>query len=204
LILSAQGDRPEGAVMETLQLNDWLERWRAGDLLARDELVRAALPRLELLARKMLGRFPNVRPLNDTQDVLQNAVLRLLRSLQQVDPPPANTRAFFGLASVEIRRVLLDLARQQRTGDALEEQEPPDTRDAAEDLERWAAFHEAVERLPGEEREVTGLLFYHGWTQARVAELFQVSERTVARRWHSACLRLQALLNDTLPGEPRA
>jgi len=197
--------------METVQLNDWLDRWRAGDLRARDELVRAALPRLELLARKMLRRFPNVRPLNDTQDVLQNAVLRLLRSLQQVDPPPANTRAFFGLAAMEIRRVLLDLARQGgaarrrglgRPGDALREEEPPDARDVVEDLERWAAFHEAVERLPVEEREVIGLAFYHGWTQARIAELFQVSERTVARRWHSACLQLQTMLDGKLPGQP--
>ena len=197
--------------METVQLNDWLDRWRAGDLRARDELVRAALPRLELLARKMLRRFPNVRPLNDTQDVLQNAVLRLLRSLQQVDPPPANTRAFFGLAAMEIRRVLLDLARQGgaarrrglgRPGDALREEEPPEARDVVEDLERWAAFHEAVERLPVEEREVIGLAFYHGWTQARIAELFQVSERTVARRWHSACLQLQTMLDGKLPGQP--
>ncbi len=197
--------------METVQLNDWLDRWRAGDLRARDELVRAALPRLELLARKMLRRFPNVRPLNDTQDVLQNAVLRLLRSLQQVDPPPANTRAFFGLAAMEIRRVLLDLARQGgaarrrglgRPGDALREEEPPEARDVVEDLERWAAFHEAVERLPVEEREVIGLAFYHGWTQARIAELLQVSERTVAGRWHSACLQLQTMLDGKLPGQP--
>jgi RNA polymerase sigma factor (sigma-70 family) len=56
-----------------------------------------------------------------------------------------------------------------------------------------------VECLPAEEREVVGLVFYHGWTQAKVAELFQVSERTVGRRWHSACLRLQQLLNSQLP-----
>src|SRR5262249_31686133 len=30
-------------------------------------------------------------------------------------------------------------------------------------LERWAAFHEAVETLPAEQREVVGLTFYHGW-----------------------------------------
>src|SRR5262245_4056149 len=100
--------------METVQLNDWLERWRAGDLRARDELVQAALPRLELLARKMLRGFPNVRPLNDTQDVVQNAAVRLLRSLRQVNPPPATTREFFGLAAAEIRRELLDLARSSQ------------------------------------------------------------------------------------------
>ena len=27
------------------------------------------------------------------------------------------------------------------------------------------------------------LTFYHGWTQAEIAELFQVDERTIRRRW---------------------
>lgn len=182
--------------METLQLNEWLDRWRAGDAHAREELLRAAYPRLEVLARKMLGSFPNVRPVHDTQDVLQNAVLRLVRSLQQLEPPPASTRAFFGLAAVEIRRELLDLARSR---DAAQRAEAGRPGAEAEELERWTAFHEAVERLPAEEREVVGLVFYHGWTQARVAELFGVSERTVARRWHSACLHLRNQLNDQLP-----
>jgi RNA polymerase sigma factor (sigma-70 family) len=47
-----------------------------------------------------------------------------------------------------------------------------------------------VERLPVREREVVGLVFYHGWTQAQVAELFQVNERTVRRWWESAMVRL--------------
>jgi len=197
--------------MKTVQLNDWLERWRAGDLRARDELVQAALPRLELLARKMLRGFPNVRPLNDTQDVVQNAAVRLLRSLRQVNPPPATTREFFGLAAVEIRRELLDLARSSqaaRRGDEGRARNVSagkglaDDRDLPEDLERWEAFHEAVARLPVAEREVIGLAFYHGWTQARIAELFQVSERTVARYWHRACLQLQNMLDGNLPGQP--
>jgi RNA polymerase sigma factor (sigma-70 family) len=75
----------------------------------------------------------------------------------------------------------------------------PDDRIASPDLDLWTAFHEAVERLPAEEREVVGLVFYHGWTQSQVAELFQVSERTIARRWHSACLQLQTMLDGRLP-----
>jgi RNA polymerase sigma factor (sigma-70 family) len=62
---------------------------------------------------------------------------------------------------------------------------------AVEDLERWAAFHEGVAGLPAEEREVVGLVFYHDWKQAEVAELFQVNERTVRRRWESALVTLR-------------
>jgi RNA polymerase sigma factor (sigma-70 family) len=56
-----------------------------------------------------------------------------------------------------------------------------------------------MEQLPAEEREVVGLTFYHGWTQAQIAELFGVDERTIRRRWRAACLRLQDLVGADLP-----
>jgi RNA polymerase sigma-70 factor (ECF subfamily) len=198
-------------MMETLQLNDWLQRWRAGDSQAREELLRAAYPRMEALARTMLRSFPALRRFNDTGDVLQNATLRLIRSLRQIDPLPASTREFFGLAAAEIRRELLDLARSLTT-DKRRGEVPPtggaspvnkaiDPRASGDDLEWWTTFHESVDKLPAEEREVVGLLFYHGWTQARVAELFGVSERTIARRWFAACLRLEQALDGRLPAD---
>jgi RNA polymerase sigma factor (sigma-70 family) len=55
-----------------------------------------------------------------------------------------------------------------------------------------------VARLPAEEREVVGLTFYHGWTQAQIAELFSVDERTIRRRWRSACQRLGKALGGQL------
>jgi DNA-directed RNA polymerase specialized sigma24 family protein len=39
-----------------------------------------------------------------------------------------------------------------------------------------------VERLLVEEREVVGLRFYHGWSEADIAALFSITERTVRRR----------------------
>jgi DNA-directed RNA polymerase specialized sigma24 family protein len=71
----------------------------------------------------------------------------------------------------------------------------------ASDLDLWSAFHEQVEWLPAEEREVVGLTFYHGWTQAQIAELFGVDERTVRRRWRRACRQLTQALGGHLPGE---
>ena len=40
------------------------------------------------------------------------------------------------------------------------------------------------------DREVVGLLYYQGWTQAEVAELLQIDERTVRRKWVKACLTM--------------
>lgn len=200
------------ASVRTVQLRNWLERIRRGDLKARDELLRGFATRLEALARKMLRRFPNVQRWAQTDDVLQNAVMRLLRSLEKVEP--GSVREFLGLAAMETRRELLDLARHfngplglganqntqaaSSTGAGPEAVAIPEDRD---DLERWQAFHQEVERLPVEEREVVSLVFYHGWTQLEVAELLQTGERTVRRRWQSALVRLNERLRLTEPLE---
>jgi RNA polymerase sigma-70 factor (ECF subfamily) len=198
--------------VHTTQLHAWLDRLHAGDRAATDELLRATAGRLERLARRMLRGFPNVRPWADTDDVLQGALLRLLRTLDAIRP--AATRDFFNLAAVHVRRELLDLARHfggaRRVGADRAGRPPgesggpladlPAPADDSGELDRWAAFHAAVEHLPAAEREVVGLAFYHGWTHAHIAELWQVSERTVRRHWQSACLRLSEVLGGRLPG----
>jgi RNA polymerase sigma factor (sigma-70 family) len=193
----------------TTQLHDWLERIRAGDLAARDDLLRCLGLRLERLARKMLRRYPRVQRWADTDDVLQNALLRLLRALEQVQP--TSMREFFGLAAEQMRRELLDLARHFHgphghganhashfpdNDSVAAPEEPPDRADDPDELERWCAFHDGVAKLPTEEREVVGLVFYHGWTQREVAELFGITVRTVQRRWQSALRRLHHVLKD--------
>ena len=93
-------------------LQDYLDRWQAGDRAAADELLHVAGARLEKLARRMCRSFPNVREWAETSDVLQNSLIRLLRTLQNMRPK--TTRDFFNLAAVHIRRELLDLARHFR------------------------------------------------------------------------------------------
>jgi RNA polymerase sigma-70 factor (ECF subfamily) len=204
-----------GTSVHTAQLMQWLDRMHAGDGAAREELLRALRPRMERLAQQMLRRFPGVARWEQCDDVLNNALIRLLRALEEVQPP--TMRAFFGLAATQIRRELLDLARRYQrphglganhvshrevlSGDesGADLVDPVDHPDESDDLERWVAFHEAVEMLPAEEREVIGLVFYHGWTQAKIAELFHVNERTIRRRWRSACLRLHQMVGDQLP-----
>jgi RNA polymerase sigma-70 factor (ECF subfamily) len=199
---------PESS-LHTTQLRRWVKRMRAGDLAAREEMLRAVHARLERLARKMLHDFPAVARWEETGDLLQNAALRLLRALEDVEP--TSVPDFFGLAAEQMRRVLLDLARHYRSrrlqdpchaGDPDGSDsggappEPAAVADDADDLEKWCAFHEAVERLPMEQREVVGLIYYHGWTQAEVAELLCMSERTVQRHWDKAMRTLHAKLKD--------
>jgi RNA polymerase sigma factor (sigma-70 family) len=117
-------------------------------------------------------------------------------------------RDFYNLAAALMRSELLDLARHfaranrleavprgaAAAGDRSPAPEPAAPADDAGDLERWAQFHEAWAALPAEEREVMGLIFYHGWTQAETAELFGVIVRTVQRRWRSAMVQLHQVL----------
>lgn len=188
----------------TAQLFNWLERMRDGDRAAEDELLRSVCGRLERLTHKMLKKVPNAQRWVEAEDVLQNALLRLMRALKQ--HKPSSMRDFFGLAAELIRRELIDLARHYygphgygthhaerlREGDSsVINFEPPEQADDPEELERWCAFHEAVADLPTEEREVVGLIFYNGWTQVQVAELFQLAERTIRRRWDSALAKLR-------------
>jgi DNA-directed RNA polymerase specialized sigma24 family protein len=67
----------------------------------------------------------------------------------------------------------------------------PDRADAPDGLEAWSIFHQEITNVPAEEREVVGLIFYHGWTQVQVADLFRVHVRTVRRRWGSVLLKLR-------------
>lgn len=195
------------------QLHLLLARLQAGDAAARDELFHHAAGRLERLTRKMLQQFPGVHRWTGTDDVLQSALIRLLRSLEAVHP--STPRDFLGLATEQIRRELIDLARHYygplglgahhaSHGGSNGSRDPVLAKSASADdpsiLSAWREFHEQVRQLPPDEREVVDLLFYQELTQGEVAELLQVAKRTVQRRWQSALLKLHAVLKDHWPG----
>jgi RNA polymerase sigma factor (sigma-70 family) len=184
-------------------LQHLLPRAVTGEEAAVDALLRHCGDRLTTLTRRMLGDFRRVRRWVETDDVLQNALLRLLGALRSVRPQ--TPRDFFALASLQIRRELLDLARHyygpEGMGANHDSQSPagassPGGHDPAEvcrqpaPLAQWRELHELIDGLPPEEREVLGLLFYQGLSQAEAAEVLNVSVRTVQRRWHDALCRL--------------
>src|SRR5215218_5897901 len=138
-------------------------RLRAGDPTALNELIGLAVVRLETLTRRMLRDIPRVRRWAQTDDVLQNALIRLCRALQQVQP--AGVREFYALATTQIRRELLDLARHYSGPENLaahheswaaepgREHVSPDHSDLTNDpveLTDWCEFHEQVAALPEE------------------------------------------------------
>jgi RNA polymerase sigma-70 factor (ECF subfamily) len=174
----------------TAKLQHWLDLMRAGDDRARTELCSHACERLRKLARRMLRGYPLVRRWEQTDDVLQNAMLRLYRALAEVTPD--SLRHFYSLAALQIRRELLDLAKHHARRDADEPPaaEPADGNEPSS-LVEWSEFHRLVETLPAEEREVFDLLWYEELSQAEAAHVLGVSVRTVIRRWQAARIRLQ-------------
>src|SRR5437868_4491862 len=138
---------------QTIHLHDLIDRIQKGDDDARDELIRSVGNSLERLARKMLQRYPGVHRWEETGDVLQNALLRLLRAVQEIKPP--TMRDFFALAAEQVRRELIDLARHYRSGKGLgrnlashgdsilKRLEPVDPETDNDNLARWEESHEA-------------------------------------------------------------
>src|SRR6184192_2903618 len=93
----------------TSELQRWIDRLKAGDAAARDKLVECAQERLRKLACKMLRGFPGVQRWEETEDVTQQASLKLWHALREI--APGSVREFVGLAATQMRRVLIDLAR---------------------------------------------------------------------------------------------
>jgi RNA polymerase sigma-70 factor (ECF subfamily) len=201
----------------TSQLQRLIDLLQQGDASARDRLLDGAYDRLPRLTRKMLKGYPGVRAFEETDDVLQNAALRLRRAL--VDVVPSSVRDFIGLAATQVRRELIDLARYYQgrvrpvaspappsegrgSNEGAEPASPPDLADTTEEPNRlalWTEFHERVGALPEEEREVFNLLWYQGLTHQEAAAVVKVSPATIKRRWNAARRNLYHALGGQLP-----
>ena len=189
----------------TSELHCLLARLQAGDRAAWDELYARTGTRLEALARRMLNGFPGVRRFEETADVLQNASLRLIRSLQAARP--GSVREFFVLAGTQLRRELLDLKGRYLgpQGAATHAAVPaggnsgdlaatvPYAGPTPLELEEWSEFHRQIEELPADERAVIDLHYYQGLGKDEAAEILGVDVRTVQRRWNRALLRLKSV-----------
>ena len=196
----------------TLVVKNCLQRIKDGESNARIELLEHSCQRLRQLASHMLRGFHELGRWEQTDDVLNQSMMRLHRALKQV--VPENPKHYLRLAALQIRRELKDLARKhfgpngiaaklntnsvrQNQTDATRKNELADPTNHPDHLAMWSDLHEHVELLPEEQREVFELLWYHQLTQQETADLLEINRRTVIRRWQSACITLhQALFQE--------
>ena len=192
-----------------------LERLAKGDDSAREEILELCNERLRELSSRLLGKFAKVKRWDSTDDVAQNAAMRLYRALAETVPD--SPRGLMGLMATQIQRELVDLARKHAgpmsyaanhgtnaipgtNGDVMlvdEAQDHGDSEDSEIPLERWESFHAAVEALPDDHREVFNLVWYLGADQVTTAKTLGMSVRTVGRRWQEA----HELVREKLDGE---
>jgi RNA polymerase sigma-70 factor (ECF subfamily) len=184
--------------LRTTEYRDLIGRVASKDPAARNELLRRVAGNLERLTHKLLIGYPSVRRWCETGDVLQNASVRLLRSLEQISP--ADPRQFFGLAAEQIRRELIDLARHFNgphgvgKNHASRGGEEPVVAAPSDGMADWQEFHERIASLADVDREIFGLLYYQGLSQAEAAEVLGLSVGAVQQRWQRARLRLHDVI----------
>ncbi len=206
--------------LDMAQLDRSLEELAAGDDSARARILEACDGRLRELAHRLLGRFARVRRWDGTDDVAQGAAMRLYRALGETIP--SSPRGLLGLMATQIQRELLDLARKYAGPTSFAANHGTNVRegsqggvflvDEARDgaleeddeeipLERWEAFHAAVEALPEEHREIFRLAWYLGLDQPTVAETMGMSLRTLGRRWQEAREMVRKAVGDESGGQ---
>ena len=201
---SASNGAPASAsVGGTDRLATCLERLAAGDDSARDEILEVCNDRLRVLAHRLLGKFASVRRWDNTDDVAQNAAIRLHRALG--DTVPDSPRGLMGLMATQIQRELIDLARKHAGPQSwasnhdtnagvrdsewdcrVDEAAGPDDSGDVLPIERWEEFHAAIEGLPGDLREVFKMVWYLGLDREAAAKAMGCSVRTLGRMWQEA------------------
>lgn len=170
-----------------------LHDWSGGDANAPARLMPFVYDELRRLARIFLARERGAHTLQPTA-LVHEAYLRLV---DQRSVKWQNRAHFYGLASSMMRRVLIDHARahatEKRGGAALhlsldDVQVPLEQRAAG-----LLALDEALEKLAQmDERKcrVVEMRFFGGLSDEEIAEVLQVTTRTVLRDWKKARLWL--------------
>jgi RNA polymerase sigma factor (TIGR02999 family) len=188
------------------QLTHLLSRAVEGDDQARNALWEAVYRELHGMAHGQPGRRPGATM--QTTALVHEVYLRLLGPDGQ-GVSWANRRHFFGAAAEALRRIVVDDARKRgrikRGGDhqrlPLEVEPAVDGPDPGEVLSVHAAL-DRLERISPRQAQIVKLRYFAGFSIDEVAQLLEVSPRTVDGDWQLA----RAWLHRELGGgsEPRA
>lgn len=173
----------ESSVSDVTRLLNAVEQ---GDPKAAEELLPLVYEELRRLATAKMARQPEGQTLQGTA-LVHEAWLRL------VDAPNrqyASRRHFFSAAAQAMRHLLIERARRklrERHGGVLQRVDLDDVEiTAPADDERLIQINTALEELAlqaPEKAEVVKLRFFVGLDEKEIAELLNLSPRTVERYW---------------------
>jgi RNA polymerase sigma factor (TIGR02999 family) len=177
-----------------------LKEWSAGDSNAAAKLVPLVYEELRRLARSYVARERADHTLQATA-LVHEAYLRLADQTQLDWKDRAH---FYGIAARLMRRILVEHARAHRSAKrgglaqkiSLEEARQLPAETDVDLLELDSALESFAKDYP-RKSEVVELKFFGGLDAREIAELLQVSEKTVLRDWNFAKLWLcRALTQD--------
>lgn len=147
------------------------------------------------LACKMLGSI------EDAEEVVLDVFSQIWRTAKSYDPQRGRVEAWLFLLTRS--RALDKIRSQQRslrtliTLETFRERSSTFTsgpEDHVLQTERQSAVRSALGKIPAEQSEVILLAYFHGWTQARIAEHLNVPVGTVKTRLRLGLTKLRALL----------
>jgi len=176
-----------------------LQAWGRGDAGARDRLIPLVYQELRRRAAAYLRRERAGHTLQPTA-LVNEAYIRLVN---QDHTPWQNRAQFFGIASVMMRRILVDRARGRkmikRSGrwtrvtldDAVAQRQPRDV----DVLDLDAALTELAAIDP-RKCQVAELRFFAGLSLEEVAHALGISPATVEREWQAGRAWLYKRLTD--------
>lgn len=172
--------------MTNLQTGLLLRSWREGGVDGRDQLIRKFYPELEQVAAARLRREQNSSL--STGDLINDAVLRLVQ-MERISL--ADKSHFIALASRMMRHILIDHARLRSSSKRSHRKVELSTQIKNGSFLRidLAALDAALIRLrvlDEELMEIVEMRYFGGMTTADIAEVMEVSEPTVKRRWQVA------------------
>jgi RNA polymerase sigma factor (sigma-70 family) len=153
------------------------------------------------LGPSVLGYLRRLVPEEGAEDVLQQVFDEMLRHKGRYDPSRSLSAWVFAIA----RNRAIDHLRRQRPTIPLQELPDPvgeDGRDLAERYVRAREVHDALSRLPDEQRVVLTLAYFRNYSQSDIAAYLEIPLGTVKARTSRGLRRLAGLLQS--PDDPQS
>jgi len=199
------------------EVDGLLAQLAAGNMAARDRLFARLNDRVCRIARQMLhGRFSQIEQYEQTDDIVQEAYLRLLQKWDSVTAPAPGAVAlcadeYLTRTATLLRDVLVELARKHLGritlkprkvslhasgpgGVGLGHDPESETHDPAK-LVLFIEFYEAMRDLPPDLRQVVDWHWCHEFSHRQVAQRLGIAEKTSEKRWQKARLQLAKRFN---------
>lgn len=165
-----------------------------------DALYNDVYEELRRIAKKQMQKAWSIGTISTTA-LVNESYLKLV-NLQNTQFE--NKAHFFAIAATAMRQILINYAEQKgaqkRGGDWLKVtyQEPLHESDV--EIKTLLAVNDAltdIREIDADLAQLVELRFFAGMTEAEIAEVFDVNERTVRRNWKKAKMLLKQALQAT-------